>query len=55
MNIPEMLQIASDKDENVYLAEDFDDLAVQIGGLLESFCKGTVRRQSIMQDFLNPV
>ena len=42
VNIPEMLVIAGDKDENVYLADNFDELETVVEGLVDSFCKGTV-------------
>lgn len=41
VDIPEMLQIAADKDANVFLAKDFDDLTEKVEELIESFCKGT--------------
>ena len=41
--IPELLEIAADKDENVYLADNFDELETVVEGLVSSFCKGKIK------------
>ena len=40
VNIPELLEIAADKDENVFQAENFDELEPVVESLVNSFCKG---------------
>ena len=52
VNIPEMLVIAGDKDENVYLADNFDELETVVEGLVNSFCKVCKRNVDIV--FLIP-
>ena len=41
VSIPDLLQIVQEKDGNVFLAENFDDLNRQVKSLLKSFCKSS--------------
>ncbi len=40
MIIPELLEIAADKEENVYHSDNFDELGEVVEFLISSFCKG---------------
>ena len=52
VNIPEMLEIAADKDENVYLADNFDELETVVEGLVNSFCKGDSKTSFLSNYYL---